>query len=730
MVDASTRPFGRFRYARRSTITSTRLALLISTSILPVSGLPTITSSALAQTEEDTAVANVAVPCADDATALSCSQNGRVIFRPPFFDQFNPITALDMVRRVPGFSIDGGSNVRGFGGAAGNVLIDGQRPSTKSASIRDLLDRIGATSVERVELIRGGTGGLDVGGQAVVVNVVRKPNEGGRDPSPWEFGLIKRRPDGGLRPNGEITFSGQRGETKYTFGLDLFTFSNAFEAEENLIRFDGDDELRLRDGTFREHDISVNSRLEHSFANGDTARFNFEGGYLRFRDDTRERRFLAGGIEDLVFFTFPLEEISFEVGGDYEHAFSDKFGVKVIGLISREFESSESGFEFLPQIGENDNSIFLSDQTEGEIVGRAEFDWSGWKRHTIQFGTEIAQNFIDSEAQLLELNDAGELAEVEINGANTRVTELRSETFINDSWQVSPKLTIDAGFALEVSRIAQSGDNANSRLFVYPKPSLTFTYNIDPKTQLRLSGERRVNQLSFGQFVSSVNFDDEDVDFGNPDLQPQRTWALRSSIEKRFGKVGVVEVTGFLDLIQDVEDLLPIGGIVEVPGNIGDGQVYGVSLDMTLPFDWIGLKNSQLESNLTLRDSSVTDPVTGLDRELSFVSNYFYGIDFRQDFVKQKFSWGFGINNNGPRSQFGLDEISDFRNTPDIRAFIETTQIKGLKVRFDYNDITNSIFTRARTVFDGSRALNVPLFQEIRDSQNGGAYRLSFSGVF
>ncbi|MEL7488632.1 MAG: TonB-dependent receptor plug domain-containing protein, partial [Pseudomonadota bacterium] len=119
----------------------------------------------------DVAAAQTAAADACADPALPCTLDNRVIYPPGFFSQFNPITALDMVLRVPGFSIDGGDNVRGFGGAAGNVLIDGQRPSTKSASIFDILTRIGAGDVERIELIRGGTGGLDVSGQAVVVNL-------------------------------------------------------------------------------------------------------------------------------------------------------------------------------------------------------------------------------------------------------------------------------------------------------------------------------------------------------------------------------------------------------------------------------------------------------------------------------------------------------------------------------------------------------------------------------
>src|SRR5690606_29977956 len=92
-----------------------------------------------------------------------------------FFADARPNNALDMIQRLPGFGLDTGNNsTRGFAGAAGNVLIDGDRPSSKSDSLDQVLRRIAAGSVERIELIRGGAPGIDMQGRAVIANVVLK----------------------------------------------------------------------------------------------------------------------------------------------------------------------------------------------------------------------------------------------------------------------------------------------------------------------------------------------------------------------------------------------------------------------------------------------------------------------------------------------------------------------------------------------------------------------------
>ena len=77
-----------------------------------------------------------------------------------------------MVRQVPGFSLDGGEDRRGFSGAVGNLLIDGVRPSSKSQGVEGMLQRIPASQVVRLEVLRGAAVAGDASGQAILLNVV------------------------------------------------------------------------------------------------------------------------------------------------------------------------------------------------------------------------------------------------------------------------------------------------------------------------------------------------------------------------------------------------------------------------------------------------------------------------------------------------------------------------------------------------------------------------------
>ena len=95
-----------------------------------------------------------------------------------FFTPFNPVTAEDMIRRLPGFNLDTGDDRRGFAGAAGNVLINGERPSSKT-SLAEQLSRISARDVLRIDILSGSGQGTDISGQTMIADVRLRPRDTG-----------------------------------------------------------------------------------------------------------------------------------------------------------------------------------------------------------------------------------------------------------------------------------------------------------------------------------------------------------------------------------------------------------------------------------------------------------------------------------------------------------------------------------------------------------------------
>ena len=128
----------------------TKTILLATTAILLTGG------AAAAQTASDgpdpqVAQAPVATGPTSQTPQTDAAQQGVLVFTPDFFADQRPNTALDMVSRVPGFSVNDGSGSRGFEGAVGNILINNARPASKNDTGSNVLSRTPASQVDRIE---------------------------------------------------------------------------------------------------------------------------------------------------------------------------------------------------------------------------------------------------------------------------------------------------------------------------------------------------------------------------------------------------------------------------------------------------------------------------------------------------------------------------------------------------------------------------------------------------
>ena len=172
----------------------------------------------LAASAAGLAVAQAETVAPADA-APPAAARGVIAYPPSAFAEAAPDTAYDMVLRLPGFAFDKGATVRGLAGSGGNVLIDGQPPVSKNDALDELLKRIPASAVSRIELIRGGAPGIDMQGRSVIANVVRAKTSGAQGALMTSAHFIN---DGrvltSLRGESQFEWAGRRFEASFVYG--------------------------------------------------------------------------------------------------------------------------------------------------------------------------------------------------------------------------------------------------------------------------------------------------------------------------------------------------------------------------------------------------------------------------------------------------------------------------------------------------------------------------------
>jgi outer membrane receptor protein involved in Fe transport len=658
--------------------------------------------------------------------------NGRQSFAPDFFRQYAPVTALDMVGRVPGFTIDEGNDRRGFADAGGNILIDGERPSTKSENIRNILARITADQVERIELIDSVGTFSDARGQGRVVNVVRRT---GSSVSGTYEATLAINPDGHTRPFGSAALTWRRGNTTYDFNASHFNFYGVSKGPESV--FDRPRTLRERRdqrtvNTFSEADVGgkIKTQISNTKINlnasvaFDWAGFNRVGNAF-----TPANVFL--GRENFVG-SDPKLDITYEAGGDIEFPLSTELKTKIIALYTRGSNDTTSFIRFTPVAAPALFNTTSSNSLTQEAIVRVQLDWTASASHAVQFGNEVALNKLGFASQTAF--DTGTGAGIRVlPSANVQVQEWRTEPFVSDVWTLRPDLKLEAGLAAEFSRLKVSGDGSNTRTFKFIKPRVLLTYDMDAKTKLRLRAEREVAQLDFFDFATSVELGEDQVNTGNPDLVPEKLWAFEATLERRFGNKGAVSVSGFYDFVTDTQDFVPVQGF-DSPGNLGASKRWGVNASATLPFSELTasplLSGAELKWSTKWRSSRLRDPVTFLTRRQSEEARFRHEVNFRHDFSKIGWSYGADVYFGSGNSQYFIDEIQTFNNGTEVFAYIEYKKFPLGTLQFKVNNLTIANFSRVREQYAPSRASGVPVTTIQRLRNNDRRFLLTLSGKF
>ena len=660
-----------------------------------------------------------------------------------FFDRFRPVTALDIVNQVPGFQLEGGfnnNNVRGFANAAGNVLIDDRRPSAKRDSLGNILSRIPAASVERIELIRGQVRGIDLRGDSQVVNIILR--EGIPASVQWQTGIRQTFGFGSLTPSGRISLSDNWKGIDYNVGINARRNAVGRIGTEDIFDPVGNStESRFNDRNNRNGFITTNLNvaawLGESFIQINT---NLNYGKRRSFTDSIRTNELTDTRED-IFFDNVETEPNYEFGLDIERLLFADLQMKGIFLYvqgNQEFSNKQTDTD-----SNNIQTLFreaIGTQDSNEFIGRLELDWSGFTNHAIQANIERAYNVLDSTLTQTDDTGSGPVI-IDVPGANSRVEEVRWDFLLKDTW-VLGRFELDYGLGAEASTITQTGDTELERDFFFIKPQAILSYSAQNSDQTRLNLLREVAQLDLENFVSGTVFLDDDLALGNPNIKPDATWKLELSHEKRFGGDAVVKLTVFHHWISDVLDLLPITADFEAPGNIGDGSRWGMLWESTIPLNWLGLVAAKLDLKARWQDSTVVDPVTGQNRSLSVGSisggpvffnienKYAFEIDYRQDFQAKRFAWGWSFWERGKQLQFKVNELEIYNEGIEFRAFIETTRWAGIKIRVSGENLLDFADIRDRKLFTGDRDLSPVESTQFRDQTRGIRLSLNLSGNF
>lgn len=636
-----------------------------------------------------------------------------------FFANYQPNTALDMVGHLPGFTLDTGAGVRGFGGAAGNVLIDGGRLAAKDDTLDETLKRIPASSVLRIELIRGGAPGIDMQGKTVLANVVRR-KDGKTKVTVAVAG--DRWYDGRFRPALRLEGSKSIGATDVEASVLLAGFVD--DGAGNGRRLQRDSAGKT---------IAVGP--EHSAGGGETYRGNLSierpltGGKLKLHGSLSKNPYRYLQDDQLVPSGEQLErdrqdQDTAEIGLNYDHPLGARSSFETVLL--QQFGRNDFSSDFAAP---GDLEHFFLGKKTSESIARVTFKASPATSLSLQAGGEGDFNVL-RDRTVYVVNGAP----VVVPAANVRVTETRGEGFATATWRMRPTVTLETGLRVEASKIAAAGDVVSARTFVFAKPRAVLTWSPNDNNQVRVRVEREVGQLNFDDFAAGqATLANGAVQAGNPNLTPERAWVFEGAYERKF--LGGADATATLRhyILTDVIDRAPVygsSGVFDAPGNIGGGRKDEVAFSLTLPTDKLGISRGQLTGQATWRWSSVTDPTTGLRREVSGLKPVEAEAHFTQGLPKWKLTWGVDVFDQWRQTYYRFNEIDTDQLKIYVSPFAEYKPRKDVAIRLEIANASGRGFEHTRQIYLGPRNTDGLNYTDIRNLHGGRGIHLRIRKTF
>jgi hypothetical protein len=633
-----------------------------------------------------------------------------------FFSRFAPRSALDLVRQLPGFAFDeGNSEVRGFAGSAGNVVINGARPSAKSDSLSTQLARIPASRVARVEVGPGDLYGSDYAGRSQVANLILTAG-GGLDGT--VTGRLVRNFDGDVIPSLEGSVLLKRGASSFSLAASSDYNGATEEGTDTLFALPGDTQREFRRKVNRVRDREPYVSGSYALESGPNRSLRLNARWSPSSFDLRQRNRVTPANAPVRDDRLSQEADTriLEVGADLTRPLAGG-ALKLVGLRNQRDRTTEDRYEFRSEGG---SSLLGGFRQEAESERRETLGRLSWSRpsllgFTVEASGEAALNELDADLSFYSVAAGGAETRIDLPIDRATVREKRGQMSLNLGRALGSGLRLDGVLAWETSDLQVRGDTRADRSLSFPKPGLTLDWKGKSGWHVQLSSRRTVNQLDFFDFISIAELSNDRINGGNASLEPQRAWENRLVVDRPLLGDGQVRLTFGYDRISKLQDRILTPEGFDAPGNLGTGQRQFAQGLVDAPLDRLGLKGVRAKLSGQLQRTRVEDPASGETRSFSgFFPEWNWHAELRRDIGR----WAYGLTvvDRAPFTFFRTDQVDTNRNTsPYGIAFVEYRAGSRTTVKLEADNAFDTGAETQRTFYTPNRRDGVPTAFEVRE---------------
>lgn len=513
-------------------------------------------------------------------------------------DAYGDTSVLDVLQRLPGVSLDGDQpRLRGLGGGYTQILLNGE-PAPPGFS----LEQLAPGDIERIEIIKGPS--AEFGGVAGTINVILRAAPKTRQRE-WRSTVSYRS----ARPVGSTTISwGDRiGAVGLQLPLSAYQWAGANRSTTDRVNRASDGQVRAVqvNGQDQWHGGGFNTgpRLEWKLSERHALNWtSFLQGQAWGNGNQRQHQVLQGPaltIDDEATRAWgrwqlgrtQLQWTQRDADGTRLEAKAGVQGSEGRSRVTYDGRPGSSG----PLHRETD-----ADNRESRSWGGLKARWPLAEAHVLVAGWDLERR---SRHELRRVWENGVELLTSSQGVPFDVTLQRQVLYAQDEWTVSPRLSAQLGLRAERlhTRSASADRDVQARSAVLtPIAQARWALDDKARTLLRgsLSRSSRAPDLNtlMGRYVLNTTYDRDTRNTplapdtaGNPQLQPERAWALELAMEAYLPQGGVVSVAVFQRRIDGLirrrlsQEVVPEATVprwVSRPVNLGRARSSGLEFEL------------------------------------------------------------------------------------------------------------------------------------------------------
>jgi hypothetical protein len=517
------------------------------------------------------------------------------------------ISALEVLQKTPGVTVDQDGNITFKGKSGVMVMIDDKPTYLSAANLATYLRSLPSSSLDKIELMDNPPAKYDAAGSAGVINIKTKKNTqkgfNGSFNAAYGQGFYGR-----FREGLNLNYRVDKVNLFANLNHNTNRFYRKLEIDRDYFNPDGTPKFNFKDESiFRGTNTSYNVKagMDYYLSPKTTWGFVFTGGLSNSHDDSPvfSTFYNTAGQQDSVINTQNISKGKFNSSGfnlNFSHQF-DTTGTALTFDLDYIRDVSGSNQTFINNTFDPAGALLVSQTLTNDLpayinIYAAKADLSIPLKNNGKFEAGVKTSYVNTDNAANYFNVVNGVSTINYDNTNRFLyKENINAAYANYNVNYG-RFGIQTGLRLENTNgnghqlgNAQRPDSSFINHYTNLFPTAYLSYKLDSAGHdvLVASYGRRIGRASYGQLNPFTNIIDKFTHFqGNPFLRPQFTDNYKLAYSYKSLLTVAVMYTHMIDV--QGETIYQDGNIfISTTGNIADRKLWDLSLNLNLqPAPW------------------------------------------------------------------------------------------------------------------------------------------------